>query len=129
MRCARRYFSFGRSSTSSADHSCRDASSSCALGYVGQHHCIRTNFGMIANIDRAKNFRPGPNVYMASDPGRYRVIVPHANCDLLENQAIWTDCRKRMNDYAIRMWNSKTAFDLTVDGNIGARNHAPPAMP
>ena len=54
--------------------------------------------------------------------------LAHAQGNLLENQAVWSDTRIGVNDYAVGVWHQQAALDLAVQRNIRARDDGPESM-
>ena len=109
------------------NHACRHADGSRSIWNVVYDYGIRSNPCMAADRDRPQDFGSRTDVYMTADFGR--ATLTHAKRHLLQQQAIRADFSFRMDDDAIRMRQHQTAAQFAIEGNVGAGNYAPIAVP
>ena len=95
--------------------------------HVLQHHRVRANAGMISDPYVSEQFRAGPHHYVPAQARRTTGAT--AQCDLLKKEAVGTDVTVGMDHHAIRVRQQQAACDTRIQRNVGARHHAPYAMP
>lgn len=78
-------------------------------GHILSHDCVRSNLGMIANMDRSDDLCPGTDIDMAANGGD--TLGRRSDCDLLKDEAVASDFRMGVNDNAIWVRNEETSAD------------------
>lgn len=94
---------------------------------VGNHHGVRADPCMCADLNRPKDLGAGADVDMAGNFGN-SAATAGAKRDLVENQAVHADLGVRMDDNAIGVGDQQPAADLAGERYFRPRHRAPEAM-
>jgi hypothetical protein len=95
--------------------------------HVAQNYTIGADFCVFTDRDATEYLGPGSDIHVPSDPRR--TIFPATESNLLEQEAIGTYLRIRMNDDSIGMWHQQSPAQTTaIQRDIGPSDYAPPTV-
>lgn len=105
----------------------RDAHGGCEWRNILQHDRIGTNLGVISYRHSSQNLGTRADVHMPTDTGCPVFSATQSN--LLKYQTIGSYRRIRVDNDAIWMRQQQSTANARTQGNIGAGDGAPKAMP
>lgn len=103
---------------------CRYACDYGTRWHLSDHYSIRTDYGMIANGDRPKNFGASTDIDVTTDFGAPR-LTGNTNSYLLKDEAVRSNDSTRIDDYAIWMRNHEAASNLSAQVYLRLRDDGP----
>jgi hypothetical protein len=105
----------------------RDTHGRRARRHVLQNYAIGADSRVWTDRDATEDLGPSPYIYVTSDSRR--TIVPAAEGNLLEKEAIGAYLSIRMNDDSIGMWDQQSPAQTTaIQRDLGPCDYAPPTV-
>jgi hypothetical protein len=105
-----------------------DADSGRTCGHIVNHDSVGTDAGMVPNCYSTEDFRARPNIDMSAESRKARYWASRSDRYLLEDQAVRSNGRTRMNDNSVRMNQEQAAAKIAVQRNICAGDDGPKPM-
>ena len=97
-------------------------------GNITKHHRVGANDSVVSDDHMAEQFRSGAEIDVTTYGGRTSRLKS-AQGHLLKYEAVWANASFWVNDHPIRVRNAQSPADGTVQWDVGARQHAPKAVP